>query len=46
MVALRGALHFRARRVWVRAADLPRNGESAAAFWTAIKSGRFRDADM
>jgi hypothetical protein len=45
MAALQGALHFRSRRVWVRAADLPQHGASAAAFWTAIKSGRFRNAD-
>ncbi len=42
MQRLRGALHFCSLRVWVRQADLPADGDSAVAFWTAVKSGGFR----
>lgn len=41
MEALRGRVEFRARRVWVKAADLPRPGDvrSTEALWNAVKRG-------
>ena len=42
MEALRGRVEFRARRVWVRAADLPPPGDSPKALWDAVKRGEHR----
>ena len=42
--ALRGRVEFRARRVWVNAADLPRPGDGGGtrALWNAVKRGEHR----
>ena len=47
MEALRGRVEFRARRVWVRAADLPRPGDAngTKALWNAVKRGEHRAVD-
>ena len=45
MEALRGRVEFRAHRVWVKAADLPRSGESPKALWNAVKGGEHRAVD-
>jgi hypothetical protein len=44
MQALRGRVEFRAHRVWVKATDLPRPGDSggARALWARVKRGEFR----
>ena len=42
MDALRGQVEFRARRVWIRAADLPPPGGSPKALWDAVKRGEHR----
>ena len=44
MEALRGRVEFRARRVWVKAADLPRPGNAGdtKALWNAVKRGEHR----
>jgi hypothetical protein len=44
MQALRGRVEFRARRVWVKATDLPRRGDAGGtrALWSRVKQGEFR----
>ena len=42
MHALQGRVEFRAHRVWVKAADLPRPGEAAGTLWSRVKQGEFR----
>jgi len=46
MTSMRGEIDFRVRRVWVKGADLPSEGDSAAtnAFILRIKSGGFPEA--
>jgi hypothetical protein len=47
MEALRGRVEFRARRVWVNAADLPPPGDvrGTKALWNAVKRGEYRAVD-
>jgi len=46
MQAMKGKLEFRARRVWVKGADLPRGNDAAATavFVSRVKNGEFREA--
>lgn len=44
MEALRGRVEFRSHKVWVKASDLPRHGdtEGLKKLWCAVKRGEYR----